>query len=171
MPDRLILGQTLEARGNPFLEGPGAMVHSARGGVLVRDGRIAEVGDGAALREANLGAEVTDHGAGLILPGFVDAHVHYPQTGIIASWGKRLIDWLNTYTFPEEMRFSDPRIASEIAERYLDLVLAHGTTTVASFCTIHTASVDAVFEAAAARGMAIVRQSARPSPPMNRSPI
>jgi len=156
MPDRLILGQTLEARGNPFLEGPGAMVHSARGGVLVRDGRIAEVGDGAALREANLGAEVTDHGAGLILPGFVDAHVHYPQTGIIASWGKRLIDWLNTYTFPEEMRFSDPRIASEIAERYLDLVLAHGTTTVASFCTIHTASVDAVFEAAAARGMAVV---------------
>jgi len=156
MPDRLILGQTLEARGNPFLEGPGAMVHSARGGVLVRDGRIAEVGDGAALREANLGAEVTDHGAGLILPGFVDAHVHYPQTGIIASWGKRLIDWLNNYTFPEEMRFSDPRIASEIAERYLDLVLAHGTTTVASFCTIHTASVDAVFEAAAARGMAVV---------------
>ena len=132
------------------------MVHSARGGVLVRDGRIAEVGDGAALREANLGAEVTDHGAGLILPGFVDAHVHYPQTGIIASWGKRLIDWLNTYTFPEEMRFSDRRIASEIAERYLDLVLAHGTTTVASFCTIHTASVDAVFEAAAARGMAVV---------------
>jgi len=156
MPDRLILGQTLEARGNPFLEGPGAMVHSARGGVLVRDGRIAEVGDGAALREANLGAEVTDHGAGLILPGFVDAHVHYPQTGIIASWGKRLIDWLNTYTFPEEMRFSDRRIASEIAERYLDLVLADGTTTVASFCTIHTASVDAVFEAAAARGMAVV---------------
>ena len=156
MPDRLILGQTLEARGNPFLEGPGAMVHSARGGVLVRDGRIAEVGDGAALREANLGAEVTDHGAGLILPGFVDAHVHYPQTGIIASWGKRLIDWLNTYTFPEEMRFSDPRVASEVAERYLDLVLAHGTTTVASFCTIHPASVDAVFEAAAARGMAVI---------------
>jgi len=156
MPDRLILGQTLEARGNPFLEGPGAMVHSTRGGVLVRDGRINEVGDGASLRAANPGAEITDHGAGLILPGFVDAHVHYPQTGIIASWGKRLIDWLNTYTFPEEMRFSDPGVASEVAGRYLDLVLANGTTTVASYCTIHPGSVDAFFEAAAARGMAVV---------------
>src|SRR6056297_573624 len=156
MPDRLILGQTLEARGNPFLDGPGAMVHSTRGGVLVRDGRINEVGDGASLRAANPGAEITDQGAGLILPGFVDAHVHYPQTGIIASWGKRLIDWLNIYTFPEEMRFSDPGVASEVAGRYLDLVLANGTTTVASYCTIHPGSVDAFFEAAAARGMAVV---------------
>ena len=53
---------------------------------------------------------------------------------MIASWGKRLIDWLNDYTFPEEMRLSDPAYAATIAGRYLDLTLAHGTTTVASFC-------------------------------------
>ena len=91
----------------------------------------------------------------LICPGFVDAHAHYPQTGIIASWGKRLIDWLNTYTFPEEARFGDPAYAAEVAGRYLDLLLDHGTTSVASYCTIHPQSVDALFEAAAARGMAL----------------
>jgi len=86
----------------------------------------------------------------------VDAHMHYPQTAIIASWGKRLIDWLDRYTFPEEMRLSDEGYAAEIAARCLDLNLANGTTTVASFCTIHPHSVDAVFAAAAARGMRIV---------------
>ncbi len=82
--------------------------------------------------------------------------MHYPQTGIIASWGKRLIDWLNLYTFPEEMRFGDPAYAAEVAGRTLDLCLDHGTTTVASFCTIHEGSVDALFQAAEARGMAVV---------------
>ena len=99
---------------------------------------------------------MTDYGEGLLLPGFVDAHVHYPQTAMIASWGKRLIDWLNTYTFPEEMRFADPGYAQDIAGRYLDLALAHGTTSMASYCTIHPGSVDALFEAAEARGMAVV---------------
>ena len=99
---------------------------------------------------------MVEYGDKLILPGFVDAHVHYPQTGIIASWGKRLINWLNTYTFPEEMRFDDPDYAADIAGRYLDLTLADGTTTVCSYATIHPTSVDAIFEAAAARGQRVV---------------
>ena len=153
MTERLILGQTLVFSGDPFLEGPSAARHDSRGGVLVRDGRIAAVGDGATLRAQHPQADVTDHGAALILPGFVDAHAHYPQTAIIASWGKRLIDWLNTYTFPEEARFSDPAYAAEVAGRYLDLLLANGTTTVASYCTIHPESVDAFFAAAETRGL------------------
>jgi guanine deaminase len=127
-----------------------------RGGVLVRAGRIVEIGDANALRAAHPDADVIDHGEGLILPGFIDAHAHYPQTGIIASWGKRLIDWLNTYTFPEEMRFGDLQIARDVSGDYLDLLLAHGTTSVASFCTIHPQSVTAFFEAAAERNMAVV---------------
>jgi guanine deaminase len=107
------------------------------------------------LRAAHPGARVTDYGDALISAGFVDAHVHYPQTAIIASWGKRLIDWLNTYTFPEEARFADPAYAAEIAGRYLDLVLARGTTTVCSYATIHPTSVDAIFAAAQARGMRV----------------
>ena len=84
-----------------------------------------------------------DYGEHLISAGFVDAHVHYPQTAIIASWGKRLIDWLNVYTFPEEMKFNDLNYASEIANRYLNFSLSNGTTTVASYCTIHPESVNA----------------------------
>jgi guanine deaminase len=157
MHRRLILGQTLAFAADPFAVPPAEAVrHDSRGAVLVEDGRIAALGPADALRAAHPQVPVTDHGAALILPGFVDAHVHYPQTGIIASWGKRLIDWLETYTFPEETRFGDPDHARATAELYLDLVLAHGTTTVASYCTIHPESVDAFFMAAEARGMRAV---------------
>jgi guanine deaminase len=117
---------------------------------------IAEIGDGPTLKATHPDAQVLDYGTHLICPGFVDAHVHYPQTAIIASWGKRLIDWLNTYTFPEEIRFSDPAYAETIAERYLDLTRSYGTTTVCSYATIHPASVDAIFSAAAKRNQRIV---------------
>ena len=157
MTDQLILGQTLRFKSDPFaMPIEDAAVVSARGGVLIRDGRIAAIGEADALRRDHPQIEVTDHGDHLITAGFVDAHMHYPQTAMIASWGKRLIDWLNTYTFPEEMRFADPAYANEIAGRTLDLALSNGTTTLTSFCTIHPASVDAFFSAASSRNMAVV---------------
>ena len=152
----LILGQTLSFSADPFVEGPGAAQHRSRGGVVVKDGRIAGIGEAEALRAAHPDARVTDYGDALISAGFVDAHTHYPQTAIIASWGKRLIDWLNSYTFPEEMRFSNPVYAEEVANRYLDLLISNGTTTVCSYCTIHPESVDALFRAAEARGMRVL---------------
>jgi guanine deaminase len=151
----LILGQTLTFAADAFAAGPEAARHERHGAVLVDGGVIRAVGSADRLRAAHPGAEVTDMGQALILPGFVDAHAHYPQTAMIASWGKRLVDWLNTYTFPEEMRLGDPAYAEAIAARYLDLILAHGTTTVASFCTVHGHSADALFAAAEARGMRI----------------
>jgi guanine deaminase len=154
---RLLIGQTLAFAADPFaVPVADAARHDSHGAVLVEAGRIIAVGVADSLRAAHPQVPVTDHGEALILPGFVDAHVHYPQTGIIASWGKRLIDWLNTYTFPEEMRFGDSAYAAEVAARYLDLVLAHGTTTVASYCTIHPESVDAFFTAAETRGLRAV---------------
>ena len=157
MAQLLLLGQTIRFAADPFMTGPqDAALTDSRGGVLVEDGRIAAAGHGPDLRRTFPDATVVDYGDALISPGFVDAHMHYPQTAMIASWGKRLIDWLNAYTFPEEMRLADPAYAREIASRTLDLTLAHGTTTVASFCTIHPHSVDALFEAAEARGMRIV---------------
>lgn len=149
----LLQGQVLSFAGDPFLEGEAAARHETRGGVLVDEGRIRAVGPADGLRAAHPEARVTDYGQALISAGFIDAHVHYPQTAIIASWGKRLIDWLETYTFPEEMRFGDPAYAADIAGRYLDLTLAQGTTTVCSYCTIHPESVDAFFEAAGQRGV------------------
>ncbi len=151
----ILLGQVLSFDGSPLVAGPEVARHHRRGAVALAGGRILASGDADAVRAAHPGAVLRDHGAALILPGFVDAHAHYPQTAIIASWGKRLIDWLNAYTFPEEMRFADPGYAAEVAGRYLDLLLANGTTTVASFCTIHPESVTAFFAAAEARGMRV----------------
>lgn len=121
----------------------------------MQDGIIRQVGEAERLLADNVGIATVDYGDALILPGFVDCHAHFPQTGIIASWGRRLIDWLHTYTFPEEARFGDPGYAREIAELYLDLCIANGTTTVSAFCTSHPESVDAFFTAAAARNMCV----------------
>jgi guanine deaminase len=152
----IIAGQILSYHGDPFVMPPTDAVTVQRGAILIQNGRIAQIASLAELRQAHPQAPMTHHGDAVIMPGLVDAHAHYPQTGIIASWGKRLIDWLNTYTFPEEQRFGDAAYAREIAEMYLDFLLANGTTSVASFCTIHPESVDALFEAAQARGMRIV---------------
>ncbi|NQY61324.1 guanine deaminase [Cognatishimia sp.] len=153
----LLLGQVLSFTADPF-EVPieEAAQHLRQGAVLLRDGKIAAVGERETLRALHPLAETVDYGQDLIMAGFVDAHAHYPQTAMIASWGKRLIDWLNSYTFPEEMRFGNRAYASDIANRYLDLTKQHGTTTVASFATIHPGSVEALFEAAQARGQRIV---------------
>lgn len=154
----LLLGPVLRFSGDPLTGAwQDAVQVDSAGGVLLEGGKIAAVGTGRALQAAHPRARLCRYGADhLILPGFVDAHVHYPQTAFIASWGKRLIDWLNTYTFPEELRLADPDYARQIAERYLDLTLAQGTTTVASFCTSHAHSAEALFAAAAARQQRIV---------------
>jgi len=149
----LLLGQVLSFTADPFHVGETAAHHENHGAVLVENGRITATGPADTLRRQHPQARLHDYGRALITAGFIDAHVHYPQTAIIASWGKRLIDWLGSYTFPEEMRFSDPAYAAEIADRYLGLVTAHGTTTVCTYTTIHPASVDAIFNAAASRGM------------------
>jgi guanine deaminase len=149
----LLLGQTLTFASDPFSTGTSAAQHDPRGGVLLEGGHILATGPADHLRAAHPRAQIHDYGTCLISAGFVDAHIHYPQTAIIASWGKRLIDWLNTYTFPEEMRLSDPAFARATAETCLDLLLAHGTTTACSYATIHPESVDAFFTAAQARGM------------------
>lgn len=149
----LLLGQVLSFTADPFVAGESAARHETHGAVLVDQGRILATGPADTLRAAHPQARLHDYGRCLITAGFIDAHVHYPQTAIIASWGKRLIDWLNLYTFPEEMRFADPAYADMIANRYLDLATAHGTTTVCTYATIHPASVDAIFTAAQTRGM------------------
>jgi guanine deaminase len=152
MSATLITGRVLAFDRSPFEGDPGgaARLHEA---LVIRDGHVAAVGPSSDLRAAWPQATRRDMGDRLISAGFIDAHAHYPQTAIIASWGKRLIDWLNTYTFPEEMRFKDRAHADAIAARYLDLTLAHGTTTTVSYCTIHPESVTAFFEAARARGL------------------
>ncbi len=153
----LLTGQVLRFEADPFAVPPADAARVERtGGVLLDASRIAAVGPADDLRRAHPEARVVDYGDAVISAGFVDAHMHYPQTGIIASWGKQLIDWLNSYTFPEESRFADPEIARATARTTLDLALRNGTTTLCSFCTIHPASVDAFFAEARARRMRVV---------------
>ena len=149
----LLLGQTLGFDADPF-DTPisGATRHENHGAVLIENGQITACGPADQVT-APPNTLVTDYGDKLIMAGFVDAHVHYPQTAMIASWGKRLIDWLNTSTFPEEARLKDPDYAARIAAHYFDFSLANGTTTQASFATIHPTSVDAFFSEAQKRGL------------------
>ncbi|MEX0302578.1 MAG: guanine deaminase [Leisingera sp.] len=154
--DYILKGQVLSFSHSPFSgERPEDAARLSEA-VALSGGKVAGTGTLAEMQALLPGAETVDHGGKLIMAGFVDAHVHYPQTAIIASWGKRLIDWLNSYTFPEEMRFAERGYADEIANRYLDLTAAHGTTTVCSYCTIHPESAEAFFAAAQARGQRVV---------------
>ncbi|MFN4156338.1 MAG: guanine deaminase [Paracoccaceae bacterium] len=149
----LLLGRVLHFTADPFDQGlSAAQLDEA---LVIEHGRITAVGTADALRRQHPQARITDYGQALISAGFVDAHVHYPQTAIIASWGKRLIDWLNSYTFPEEMRFSNLSYAQDVANRYFDLTVSNGTTSVCSYCTIHPESVDAFFTAASARNQRV----------------
>lgn len=153
---QLILGQVITFESDPFAVPVSEAAHYERkGGVLIEGGIIRAVGEADALRQQHPDAMIEDMGEALLSPGFIDAHAHYPQTAMIASWGKRLIDWLNSYTFPEEMRFDDPDYAHEIAARYFDLTLSHGTTTTVSYCTIHPESVEAYFSQAEQRGLRV----------------
>ena len=149
----IISGRILTFDDAPLSSPEAQAARLTHGCVLVEDGLIAAVGDRASIALAAPDARIEDRGEDIIAPGFVDCHNHYPQTRIIASWGKRLIDWLNGYTFPEEMRFGDPAYAGAVAADYLDLLIANGITSASAYCTIHPESADALFTAAERRGM------------------
>lgn len=126
------------------------------GALLIEGGRIAAAGDFASVSAEAGDVEIIDHRPHLILPGLIDAHAHFPQMQIIASYGAELLEWLNTYTFPEERKFADPDHANRIAGRYMDELIRHGTTTAVTYCSVHPQSAEAFFEAAAARDMLMI---------------
>ena len=116
------------------------------------DGRIQAV----QAHEPGPDCERHDHRGRLLMPGFIDTHVHSPQVGVMASYGTELLDWLNTYTFPAEAAWADPAVASAGTAHFLDALLAHGTTAAVVFPTVHKTSADALFEQASARRMRII---------------
>ena len=119
-------------------------------GVLVVDeGKIVGLGDANDYLQAHpqLASQIIQH-QGLLVPGFIDAHAHYPQIEMIASFGQQLLDWLHDYTFPTELKFIQREYAREQADLFLEQLFAHGTTTAAVFATVFPQSVDMFFEAA-----------------------
>ncbi|MBS0353998.1 MAG: guanine deaminase [Proteobacteria bacterium] len=153
----LVRGQILHYLSDPGPgDDPSAWEFFDDGALWIVDGRIHAAGPWSAIN-ANMPPEVRrsavfhDHRDRLVLPGLVDTHIHYPQAGVIGSFGRQLLDWLNDYTFPAEARFADYGVAERTAEFVVQRLLAHGTTTASVFATVHAHSVDAFFEASAAR--------------------
>jgi guanine deaminase len=136
-------------------DAPDAVRHEADGLLVVEDGIVVARGPYAEL-EAKFADVPIELLPGLVVPGFVDAHVHYPQTDRIASHGEQLLDWLDRHIFPAEKTFADKAHAESVAAFFLDELLRNGTTSALVFPTVHEQSVDALFEAALNRRMRIV---------------
>lgn len=154
MTDTLLRGRLLTFHREPAGgTDAGAYTYLEDGGLLIRDGIIRATGDHASLAASAPGARRVDHRPHLMMAGFIDTHIHFPQVQVIASWGAQLLDWLNTYTFPEETRFADPDHCARMATAFFDQLVAHGTTTAAAFCSVHKSSAEAFFAEALRRNM------------------
>lgn len=146
----------------PFFHTPADTFRGGRlechedGGLLIRDGRIAQSGDFASVRPAFPDAPVTDWRGGFVLPGFVDTHVHFPQLRILGGLGRTLLDWLEHVALPEEARMGDVAYATGVAQRFVRALAGHGTTTALVFGSHFAPATAALFEAAAEAGLRVI---------------
>jgi guanine deaminase len=131
------------------------------GMVVVKDGRITQAGPaGEIAAQLPAGTPVDHYPGALILPGFIDPHIHYPQTQVIASYGAQLLEWLEKYTFVEEQKFGDPAHAARNADFFLDELARNGTTTAVAYCSAHPGSADTLFAAAHKRNVGMIAGNA-----------
>jgi guanine deaminase len=136
---------------------PTDCLHETQGAVVIGDdGRILWRGARHDLPEGYRPFPAEDFGDCLVLPGFIDAHIHFPQYRMLAAPGKDLLDWLHRFTFPEEAPYGDEAHAYAAAEKFLDRLTSHGTTSAMVFSSVHQVSADTLFDAARRRHMAIV---------------
>lgn len=136
---------------------PSAIQWHTDGLLIVSEGLVVAAGDYNTLKPLlTAGVEVQHFPGKIIMPGFIDSHVHYPQTDIIASPAEGLLPWLETYTFPTERQFSNPQHAREVAAFFLDELLRNGTTTAMVYCTVHPESVEAFFSESEARNVRMI---------------
>lgn len=142
---------------DPAVAGSSALEHFEDGLLVVQSGRVVACGPTERLLPTLPHAiPIEDHRGKLIVPGFIDTHVHFAQTDIIASHAGQLLEWLEQHALPAEARFDDPELARDTAEFFCDELLRNGTTTAMVFATVHTESVDALFNAALARNMRLI---------------
>lgn len=147
-------GALAHCTGDPRID-PSACVLIDDGALVIDGGVIVDAGPALELIARHpMASKIAHHG--ILVPGFVDAHVHYPQLSMIGSYGAQLLDWLERYTYPTELAFSDRAHADAVAERFVTSMLASGTTTALVFATVHPGSVDAIFEAAARRDLLLI---------------
>lgn len=157
-PEAAIRGPVLTFTGDPFKQAPDeVMVYEPDGIVAFGGGKITHFGPAEVIeKQLPPDIEITNYGPdSLISAGFLDSHVHFPQTPMIGAFGEQLLDWLNTYTFPMERRYADKTFASAVAKMFLSECLKNGITTSCVYCTVYPQSVDALFEEADRLGMRI----------------
>ncbi|MDE2638022.1 MAG: guanine deaminase [Chloroflexota bacterium] len=158
MTELAVRGPIYTLVADPFLNAPAdCVVYESDGLMLIGNGLIHDIGSYADLRD-KLPADIDlrHYPNAILMPGFVDAHIHYPQVEIIGSYGAQLLEWLNKYTFPAEARFVDGARARRIAEFFIAELLRNGSTSASVFCTSAPGSVDAIFEAAQRRNMLLL---------------
>jgi guanine deaminase len=154
---RLLRGRLLSFNESPRLAGSSALRLVEDGAVWIENGVIVASGEAREVAgRAPAEIAVDDHAGKLILPGFIDTHIHYPQTRVIGSYGAQLLDWLQKYTFVEEQKFSDPLHADVVAKFFLDEMFRQGTTTALVYCTVRPESVDAFFSESGRRGARMI---------------
>ncbi len=131
-------------------------VYHEDGAVALCDGLIKACGDYHEVLAQHTCAKIIDHRPNLILPGFIDTHLHFPQMQVIGSFGTKLLDWLNKYTFVEEQKFADPAHCERIADKFFDALTRHGTTTAVAYCSVHKTSAEAFFVEAEKRDLRMI---------------
>ena len=149
----LYRAQVMDTPDDPFRGG--ALRADADAGLLVVDGVIVERGPYAEVRRQHRDETVVDLGSGLLLPGFVDTHVHYPQVRAIGALGMPLLEWLDRCALPEEARLADVDYAREVAGEFIASLVDSGTTTALVFGSHFAPAVDALFEASTGRGLRV----------------
>src|SRR5437868_4230636 len=135
---------------------PEAARFTRDGLLVVEDGIIADFGDFAEVSQRRPGLQVTHLPGRLILPGFIDGHIHFPQVRVLGSYGNQLLDWLQKWIFPEEAKYSNREYATEAAGYFFNSLLAGGTTTALTFTTSSPVSTEVLFDESARRGMRMI---------------
>ncbi|MEM9808717.1 MAG: guanine deaminase [Cyanobacteria bacterium P01_D01_bin.56] len=152
-----IRGSFLDFIDDPFYAPELESVRYIADGLMVlADGHIEAFGRYADLEPDYGEISITAYPGQLIMPGFIDTHIHYPQTEMIAAYGEQLLEWLDQYTFPTEQKFKDKAYARNVSDIFLDELLRNGTTTALVLATVFSQSVDAFFEAAERRNLCMI---------------
>lgn len=152
-----IRGSFLDCVDDPFFVAEADSVRYIPDGLLVlKDGIVQDFGSYSELAPRYAELPTVTYTNRLLLPGFVDTHIHFPQTEMMAAYGEQLLEWLNQYTFPTERKFQNRDYAQEVASIFLDELLRHGTTTALVFAAVYPQSADAFFEAAAQRNLRMI---------------
>jgi guanine deaminase len=146
-------GTVLDTPESPFAGG--VLRAEADAGVAVEAGAIVDRGPFARVRAARPADQVVELAGGVLLPGLVDTHVHFPQVRVIAGLGMPLLDWLEKCALPEEARMADAGYAREVAGDFVDGLVRAGTTTALVFGAHFAPAVDCLFEQAAASGLRV----------------